>query len=71
MKNLQVFLKRFLQGSTAGLFCGLVAWGYSAFAYVTLSPLQVTLGLLFTAISCGTIVAITDFDNFMKHMPLF
>ena len=71
MKNLKPPFKRFLLGSSAGLFCGLVAWSYSAFAHVSVSPLQATLGLLFMTTSCGVVAAIADLDALMERIPPF
>ncbi|WP_041763147.1 hypothetical protein [[Leptolyngbya] sp. PCC 7376] len=64
-------LRRFCLGSAAGLFCGVIAWSYSAFAHVAISPTQGVVGLLFLAISCGAIAGLTDFDHLMEQIPPF
>ncbi len=71
MKNLKPSLKRFLLGSGAGLFCGSIAWSYSAYAHVSVSPLQAILGLLFMTTSCGVVAAIADIDALMERIPPF
>ncbi|MEM9244751.1 MAG: hypothetical protein AAGA67_03270 [Cyanobacteria bacterium P01_F01_bin.153] len=70
MNKFKAPLKRFLVGSFAGLFCGLVAWGYSAFAHVAISPIQIIFGLLFVALSCGVIAVSTSIESLMDNFPL-
>ncbi|NES81273.1 MAG: hypothetical protein F6K10_07605 [Moorea sp. SIO2B7] len=63
----QSSVKRFLSGAALGLFSALMAWFYSAFAHVSISPIQGLMGILFLTVSYGTIAIFTDFDTLINN----
>ncbi|NEQ98702.1 MAG: hypothetical protein F6K30_18615 [Cyanothece sp. SIO2G6] len=61
--------KRFFSGVVVGLLIVLLAWSYSAFFHVSISPVQGLIGALFLTISCGVITAVTNLDTLMDNFP--
>ena len=56
-------------GILAGVFFSLLAWGYTVYCHIHLSPVQGAIGITVIALSFGITAGIFGIDKLMDNIP--